>query len=102
MIYASIDPNLKRGYGLVVNSDYSFLETMTYGNVTKHPEQHLVDRVARYWSNAKRSIHASLRAEVVGEITPRNIATLDGTTGYVVSISHDWWDDVVRIVTMEV
>lgn len=103
LIYASND-NLARGYGLLINpSDYTLMEAFVYAaNTSQHPEQHLVNRVSNYYKKAKRRVSAELKSDIVGEFSPRNTATLDSTTGHVVSINHDWRDDVVRIVTMEI
>ena len=99
-IYAS-DNELKWGWGVVMNPDGKWMTTLTYGTQAKHPEQHMADRVAAYSSTSKRKITSELRSEQIGTVTPRNSATLDGTTGHVIAISHEWRDDVTQLTILE-
>lgn len=100
-IYAS-DNDMLWGYGVIMNNDGKWLTTMTYGTQSKHPEQHLADRVAAYSATSKQKVSAELRTEQVGTITPRNTVTLGGVTGHAISISHDWRDDITQLTTMQV
>ena len=102
LIYASQN-NLAIGYGLVVNnSDWSFMETAQYGqNTYAHPEQRLATRVANYWASAKRKLRTDLRANVIPSITPQHKVTLDQTPSYPISISRDWWNDIVQLTLLE-
>jgi hypothetical protein len=99
-VYAS-DNYLNFGLGLIANPDGSLLETLTYGLTSKHPEQHLADRVTNYWRTSKRRISAELRSNEIADITPRHKVTLDGTTAYPIAISHDWRDDITQITMLE-
>ena len=99
-IYAS-DNEMLWGYGVIMNNDGKWLTTMTYGTQTKHPEQHLADRVAAYSAISKQKISTELRTEQIGAITPRSTVTLGGVTGHAISISHNWHDDVTILTIME-
>ena len=98
-IYAS-DNNMEYGYGLVIDNN-GYMEKANYGNTQAHPEQHLADRVAAYWGASKRKIVANFRKNTIAAITPTYKVTLDGTTLYPVSISHDWRDDIVKLTLMQ-
>jgi hypothetical protein len=99
-IFAS-DDNMEYGLGLLMNPDGTFMATAPYNNTDKHPEQQLADRVAAYWEDSKREIDADLRTDVIGTITPRSKATLDGTTFYPAAIGRDWRDDITTIKFLE-
>jgi hypothetical protein len=99
-IFAS-DDNMEYGLGLLMNPDGTFMATAPYNNVDKHPEQQLADRVAAYWEDSKREIDADLRTDIIGTITPRSKATLDGTTFYPAAIARDWRDDITTIKFLE-
>lgn len=99
-IFAS-DNNMEYGLGLLMNPDGTFMATAPYNNTDKHPEQQLADRVASYWEDSKREIDADLRTDVIGTITPRSKATLDGTTFYPAAIGRDWRDDITTIKFLE-
>ena len=87
---------------------------MDYGDgVLTPPEQHLADRVVDYWSTAKRKMEVELRADKtmttgssttseIVNLSPGMKATLESTNVYPVSISHEWRDDVVKAVFMEI
>ena len=76
---------------------------VTYGGGSSEiPEQHLADRIVGYWATAKRKIECELRLNVVGNVYPSYKVTMDGSTLYPISISHDWRDDIMRLNLMEV
>ena len=99
-IYASFNL-MKPGYGIIMNEDYSFVEAVTYGNNSIRPEQHLADRVVNYWQTSKRRLEVELRSNQIADITPQYKVTLDGTTGYPIAISHDWWNDITTLTILE-
>ena len=101
-IYASQN-NLARGYGLVMNPNYSYLETLVFaGSATaKHPEQHLADRVTNFWHTSRRRLAVELRRDLIADITPRHKVTIDGMTGYPIAISHEWRDDVTQLTILQ-
>ena len=99
-IYAS-DNDLEWGYGVIMNDDGKWLETLTYGDTAEHPEQHLANRVAAYGETSKRCISVELRTDAIDEITPQETVQLDGTTCYPIAIGHDWHDDITMITMLE-
>lgn len=108
LIYASQN-GLARGYGLLIGSDWQFMEGVQYAaSIFDHPEQHLASRVASYWANAKRRLYVELLSNAgvsagiaVRDISPRNKVMIDGTQCYPIAISRDWRDDVSRLTFME-
>ena len=107
MIFAS-DNYMRFGYGVIINANGGYFKGFQY---VEHgplvfPEQHLADRVANFWSKSKRKIYAELRSNayigaLIRDINPRNKASIDDTTMYPISISHDWRDDVTRLTLIE-
>lgn len=93
--------NLQWGYGVVMNTDGTWMETFTYGSVAAHPEQRLVNRIASYCASSKRVINTELRADGIGAVTPRNTSAIDGTTGYIAAIGNKWRDDIVKLTLIE-
>jgi hypothetical protein len=105
-IFAS-DNYMEYGYGLLMNTDGSFMTTAPYGNSSAQPEQHLANRVASYWNGTKHRIDAELQSQAmasgtaINDISPRHKVTIGGVTGDPVAISHDWRDDVVTLTVIE-
>lgn len=99
-IFAS-DNNLEYGYGLLLNTTGGYVATVPYGNNSEHPEQHLADRVSKYWANSKRKLMTDLRFNLIPAIRPNNLVSMNSATFYPASISHDWRDDKVTIGLME-
>lgn len=99
-IFAS-DNNLEYGYGLLLNATGGYVAVVPYGNTTEHPEQHLANRVSNYWANSKRKLMTDLRFNMIPTIRPNNLVSMNDTTFYPASISHDWRDDKVTIGLME-
>lgn len=100
-IFAS-DNNMEYGYGLLMNANGTFMETVPYGNSNEHPEQHLANRVTAYWASAKTRATVELRSDVISEPTPVRKLTLDGITFYPIAISHDWRDSVTRLTMIQI
>ena len=99
-IFAS-DNNMTYGYGLIMNANGTFMETVGYGGTSEHPEQHLANRVTAYWTRSRRSLKVDLRANAIPEISPVKKVTIDGTTGQPVAISNDWRNDTTTVTIME-
>ena len=114
-IFATEDYS-KFGPGVVTNPDYTYFKGWDYGNhedanivtptiVLNHPaqpEQHLVNRIAQFWSQSRRKIECELQQQLLPVITPVRMVVIDGTTLYPYSIGHDYWNDVVKILSIEV
>ena len=100
-IYAS-DNDLEFGFGLLLEPTTGVqMGKQTYGSVQQWPEHHLAERVTSYWSTAKRRLVVELRSNLIPEVTPRSIVTLDGTSCYPIGISRDWWDDVIKLTFLQ-
>ena len=111
LVYASMN-NLARGYGLVIDEeDYTFVTTVDYGeNLSAHPEQHLAARVVAFWSHSRRRLDVDLLSNAaidgqggtVADLSPQHKVTMAGMTGYPISISRDWRDDIVRLTLIQI
>ena len=106
-IFAS-DNNMEYGYGLLMNPDGSYMASVPYGSNSEQPEQHLANRVTAYWAQAKRMLSPDLIANAsigtgvtIMDITPRHKVTMDDTTFHPIAINHDWRDDVVSLILLE-
>ena len=101
-IYAS-DNNMEYGYGLILNPDGTFCQTVPYNGTQKHPEQQLADRVTAYWQQSRRKVSVEMitSAGNVSQINPQKKVTLDGTTFYPIAISRDWRDDITELTMLE-
>ena len=97
------DNNAEYGYGLLMTASGGYLGQLTYGSVQKYPEQHLCDRVSAYYATAKRMVTGSMdsNASVIGTISPRNKATLDGSTFHPIAIGRNWRDDESIITLLQ-
>lgn len=108
------DNGLKFGYALLMNTDGSMFKGIDYdgSSTLVPPEQHLADRIADYWASSKRKMEVELLANKnmtvdqttakIVAISPGMKATLDSTSVYPVSISHEWRDDIVNITFTEI
>lgn len=110
------------GCALVVNPNNSYFKGWDYANhqeattlaqkqagyntidltAATTPEQHLVNRVAKYWSQSRRKIVCELRSNLVPSFSPHYKVSIDSSTMYPISISHDWRDEVTTLTLMEV
>ena len=103
-IYAS-DNAMEFGYGVLINPDGTYFKGYNYGGqgLLVFPEQWLANRVTSYWATAKRRIKADLRSDIanVSATDPMTKNTIDSTTMYPISISHEWRDDITNITMIE-
>lgn len=103
LVYAS-DKDMEYGFGLLMNTDYSYMATVYYGESLQHPEQHLANRIAAYWGSAKQMVSAELRTDVVessSNIDPQKHLVLDGVHYRTLAINHQWRDDVTSVKMIE-
>lgn len=109
LVYASMN-NLARGYGLVINEDYTFVTLVDYGqSLNAHPEQHLADRVVAFWSHSRRRLDVDLLSNAaidgqggtVADLSPQHKVTMADMTSYPISISRNWRDDIVRLTLIQ-
>jgi hypothetical protein len=95
------------GYGLLMNPDGSYMDNVPYGNNSEQPEQHLANRVTAYWAQAKRMLspdliaNANISSGTVMDISPRHKVTIAGTVCHPIAIDHNWRDDVVSLILLE-
>jgi hypothetical protein len=100
-IFAS-DNNMEYGYGLLLNYVGNIISEVRYGSSFQHPEQHLANRVATYWGSDKMRLDTELRnVGAVAGVSPDKTVSLAGVTGVPVAISHDWRDDILQMVLIE-
>ena len=103
-IFAS-DNNFKYGFGLIMNSDCSFMKTTQYGGSQanqQHPEQHLANRVASYWSHSRKRLSVELQKNTITEPTPAIKVNMDGGTWHAIAIGHEWRDDIVTLTLLDI
>lgn len=97
------DKDLDYGFGIVIETDGTYMTSALYNSGNAIPEQHLADRVAAYGTRAKRVVSCNLLVDKInGTVTPRHQVTLDGTTFYPVAISNDWRNDILKLLLMEI
>ena len=101
LIWAS-ENNLSRGYGTVLNTDGSRMDTVQIAGTDIHPEQSKVNRVANYWAASKRNLKLDLRSNAIADIMPYNKVAIDSQNFHPISIGHDWWDDIVTLNLLEI
>lgn len=112
----------KFGPGVVTNPDLSYFKGWDYENHqdaniidiplpgyppivlnnSTQPEQHLVNRIAQFWSQSRRKIECELQQQLLPVITPFHKVVIDGTTLYPYAIRYDYWNDVVKILCIEI
>lgn len=96
------------GYGVLLNADGSYLESVDYGSDSERPEQHKANRIAGYWAASKRKVIVNMRADAYtgtlqyGSISPGFKIYIDGVTHYPASISRDWEKNIVKLVNIEI
>ena len=95
-VFAS-DNQFVFGYGILMNPDGT---PYTGGDI--RPEQQLANRVVNYWRTSKRKLSCEFRDDVVIDLSPQIIGTLDGTRVHPISVSHDWRNDIMQAILMEV
>ena len=100
-IYAS-DNDMSFGFGVLSNQDGTYVTTITYGSKAMFAEQHLADRVANYWATAKRMLELELLSNMIANINPMYMVTVDGSTMHPIAIGRRWRDDVTTIKLIEI
>lgn len=102
-IFATETEPMPSGYSVVMDNDGQLFTGYDYGTGTAiAPEQHLADRVAAYWATSRRMLDCDLRADLIGQLTPQHVSTIDGTQVYPYSISHEWRDDSIHVLFQEI
>lgn len=101
-IYAS-DNDMSFGFGVLANPDGGYFSMTTYGSSTtpERPEQHQADRVTAYWATAKRMLELELLSNLIANINPMYMVTVDGSMMHPIAIGRRWCDDVTRLTLIE-
>ena len=97
---------MEYGFGLLMNSNMTFMQTADFNLTPMVPEQRLANLVAAFWARARQVLTVELRAGAFSDptrqdVTPREILQLDNVDYYPLSVSHDWRDDVIRVVMID-
>lgn len=104
-IFAS-DNGFSAGMGIIMNSDNSYCEKVKIeesgGEYNEHPEQYLAERISLFGATTRRKLVIEVRDDMVQGITPGHRVTLDGSTFYPVSLSHQFRDDITTIILLEI
>lgn len=98
------DNHMVYGFGLLMNADGSFCETVQYANNQsnkQHPEQHLANRVTSLWTSTKRRLGLEVRTNAITEPAPTQKVTVDSMNFQSLAISHDWRDDVTKLTLLQ-
>ena len=83
-----------------MNSDYTNLTKLTYGSSQKFPEEYLASAMASYWAQSRMRL--SLNAWNM-DVTPFDkLSMAVGGTWHPASISHDWWNEKLSMVLLDV
>jgi len=98
--------SMEYGFGLLMNSNLTFMQTADFNLTPMVPEQRLANLVAAYWAKARQVLSVELRAGAFGDptrqgVTPRELLQLDNIDYYPLSISHEWRDDVIKVVMID-
>ena len=92
------------GYGFVMDSDgtYTYDVPYSYSGDTEYerPEEHLLSRMKFHYSAVKKKETLDIRHDLV-VLSPLYMCETAQMTGYPLSISHHWRDDVDRVVIVE-
>lgn len=100
-IFAS-DNNMEYGYGLIMNTDGTWMDKAIYNSVNEYPEQHLANRVSAFWASNKRQVIAVLRSDAVADISPLYKLTMESVWRFhPIAISRDWWNDETTIKMLQ-
>ena len=101
-IYAS-DDHMDYGFGLLMNNNGSWLETVSYGSSQMHPEAHLSAAVISFWQTARRMVSLDMLYNSIGDVRPNDDVTdAGGGTYHPIAISHNWRDDIIKLKMISV
>lgn len=100
------DNNSAFGPAVVINPGGTYFGGWDYSQHqagSTKPEQHMVDRVAAFWSASKRMITCDVRADLLTmEPKPNQKITIDSTVCYPLAIGRDWRNDVITLKLIEI
>jgi hypothetical protein len=87
------------GLGYILNNStekpQATIKSMSGGDVT--PEEYLAELIANYGQNTHRVVDVDLLTNLVGNVTPLNVAAGIEAGTFPLAVSHNWRDDVTHI-----
>lgn len=99
-IFAS-DNNMEYGYGLLMNADGTWMGKVPYDINEDYPEQHLADRVTSFWQYARRMIRTEVKYSEASGVNPSTKVNMKSLILHPMSISHDWREDTIQLILIE-
>ena len=101
LVYAS-DNDMPRGYGVIMNANYTNLTKLTYGGVQKFPEEYLAGAMAAYWSRSRLRMSLNVWNRQIGPMMNISLTVAYGGNWHPASISHDWWNEKMSLVLLSI
>lgn len=91
--------HMPAGLGYILNNStekpQATIKSMSGGDVT--PEEYLAELIANYGQNTHRVVDVDLLTNLVGNVTPLNVAAGIEAGTFPLAVSHNWRDDVTHI-----
>ena len=103
-IYAVDDGN-NFGNGLLLNENNTYCDGLlyTYSNAGGYekPEEHLLERIINHGKNVKKKESVEFRTGQVDGLSPTMWLNTVNMSGYPISISREWRDDITKVLIIE-
>lgn len=91
--------HMPAGLGYILNNStekpQATIKSMSGGYVT--PEEYLAELIANYGQNTHRVVDVDLLTNLVGNVTPLNVAAGIEAGTFPLAVGHNWRDDVTHI-----
>ena len=91
--------HMPAGLGYILNNStekpQATIKSMSGGDVT--PEEYLAELIANYGQNTHRVVDVDLLTNLVGNVTPLNVAAGIEAGTFPLAVSHNWRDDITHI-----
>jgi hypothetical protein len=91
--------HMPAGLGYILNNStekpQATIKSMSGGDVT--PEEYLAELIANYGQNTHRVVDVDLLTNLVGNVTPLNVAAGIEAGTFPLAVNHNWRDDVTHI-----
>lgn len=98
------DKNNTFGLGIIREDNLTYCQEVGYvysgGATYEHPEQHLVERMASRGESVKLKETIEVRSNLIN-ITPITDCETYHMSGYPIAISHNWCDDIAKVIILE-